>query len=107
MEPNRSLHLWSWLLFIAAEAFLYVSYQQNDGRFHWFLHFFVGASATLIVLGLIMVLSGHIVRLPLLWLSASNERSGNDRSGATSRNNGKRGVNHANSSDESLAGMPT
>lgn len=63
-----SSRMWSWLLFIAAEVFLYLSYQQNAGRFHWFLHFFVGASAALIVMGLIMVLLGHIMRHPLLWI---------------------------------------
>ena len=60
--------MWSWLPFIAAEAFLYLSYRQNDGRFHWFLHFFVGASAALIVMALMTWRSGRIDRYPLLWI---------------------------------------
>ncbi|MGE3977335.1 MAG: hypothetical protein AB7F94_07065 [Nitrospira sp.] len=68
MKPNRSFRLWPWLLALAAEAYLYVSYQQNDGRFHWFLHFFVGASASFIVMGLMMWWSERIIRHPLLWI---------------------------------------
>ena len=60
--------MWSWLPFIAAEASLYLSYRQNDGRFHWFLHFFVGASAALIVMALMTWRSGRIDRYPLLWI---------------------------------------
>lgn len=59
---------WFWLLFIAAEAFLYVSYRHHDGRFHWFLHGFVGASTALLAMGLVMLWSGRIVRHPLLWI---------------------------------------
>jgi len=60
--------LWPWLLFTAAEAFLYVSYQQNDGEFHWFLHFFVGASTALILMGLITLLSRRLIRHSLRWI---------------------------------------
>ncbi|MBN2887696.1 MAG: hypothetical protein JXM75_13420, partial [Chromatiaceae bacterium] len=35
---------------------------------HWFLHFFVGASAALIVMALLTYRSGRVVRFPLLWL---------------------------------------
>lgn len=68
MTSPLSVRMCSWLLFMTMEAFLYFSYQQNDGSFHWFLHFFVGASTALIVMGLITVLSGRIVRHPLLWV---------------------------------------
>ncbi|MDF0668468.1 MAG: hypothetical protein P0119_20660 [Nitrospira sp.] len=60
--------MWSWSLFIAAEVFLYISYRQNDGRFHWFLHLFVGASTVPIMMALIMWLSGRILRYPLRWI---------------------------------------
>ncbi|WP_447980094.1 hypothetical protein [Candidatus Nitrospira bockiana] len=67
MSPARVHPVWPWLLFGAAEAFLYLSYQQHDGRFHWFLHFFVGAAAALSVMGTITLASGRIARHPLFW----------------------------------------
>ncbi len=27
---------------VAVEAFLYLTYQAHEARFHWFTHFFVG-----------------------------------------------------------------
>lgn len=53
MGTISSSRMWIWLPFIAAEVFLYLSYRQDDGIFHWFLYCVVGASAALIVLGLI------------------------------------------------------
>lgn len=44
--------MWICLPFIAAEAFLYLSYRQDDGILHWLLYCVVGASAALIVLEL-------------------------------------------------------
>jgi xanthine/uracil permease len=72
MTSQLSIRMWSWLLFMTMEAFLYFSYQQNDGSFHWFLHFFVGASTALIVMGLIIFLSGRIARHPLLWIGVGH-----------------------------------
>ena len=63
-----SHRIWPWLLFIAAEVILYLSYRQNDGAFHWFLHFFVGASTALIIMALVMLLAGCIVQHPLLLI---------------------------------------
>jgi len=68
MISHLSVRIWPWLLFMTVEAFLYFSYQQNDGSFHWFLHFFVGASVALMVMGLITFLSGRIIRHALLWI---------------------------------------
>lgn len=68
MTSSSPVRIWFWVLFTAMEAFLYVSYQLNNGSFHWFLHFFVGASIVLIVMGLITALSDRIVRHPLLWI---------------------------------------
>jgi len=70
----RSAHrpLWPWLLFMAAEALLYVSYQQSDARFHWFLHFFVGASVALLVMGMLVLGWGRTARHPLLWIFAGH-----------------------------------
>lgn len=68
LTARPSVRIWSWGLFTAVEAFLYVSYRLNNGSFHWFLHFFVGASTALIVMGLITTLSDLIVRHPLVWI---------------------------------------
>lgn len=47
--------------FTVVELALFLSYQHRDGRFHWFLHFFVGASAALMV----MTFAGFIRRRPV------------------------------------------
>lgn len=52
MGTRSSSRMWICLPFIAAEAFLYLSYRQDDGILHRLLCV-VGASAALIVLGLI------------------------------------------------------
>lgn len=67
----RSLFLqrsWRWALFVAAEGLLYLSYQHHDARFHWFLHFFVGTSAALLAMAVLMYWSARPLRFPLLWL---------------------------------------
>lgn len=60
------------MVFVAAEGSLYLSYQEHDARFHWFLHFFVGASTALIVMGIVMFRLGRTIRSPFLWIFAGH-----------------------------------
>lgn len=55
-------------LFGVAEGLIFLSYQHSDGRFHWFLHFFVGATAALTLLAAHALWSRRLLRWPLLWL---------------------------------------
>lgn len=55
-------------LFVVAELVIFLSYQHSDGRFHWFLHFFVGATVTLTALAAQTWWSGRVLRYPLLWV---------------------------------------
>lgn len=55
-------------LFVTVEVLLFVSYQHHDSRFHWFLHFFVGSSAALIVMTVVTYLSKRTILFPMLWL---------------------------------------
>ena len=41
---NRTLSVVAWLVFVAIEVGLYLSYRSHDARFHWATHFLVGAS---------------------------------------------------------------
>lgn len=52
---------------VAAEVSLYLSYEGHDARFHWFTHFFVGASVALLAMAWMAWRRGHPVPLPLLW----------------------------------------
>lgn len=52
---------------MTVEALLYLSYQAEDATFHWFTHLFVGASAALLVMAVIVARTRRPVRLPLLW----------------------------------------
>ena len=54
--------------FIAAEVLLYISYRHHDARFHWFLHFFVGASAALIMMSMWALRSRRPAPYPLIWI---------------------------------------
>jgi hypothetical protein len=47
---------------------LYISYRENDGRFHWFLHFFVGASVALLAMAVFTFVSGRRVLFVPVWL---------------------------------------
>jgi len=51
-----------------AELALYASYQGEDGRFHWFTHFFAGTAFVLVAMALVAKAMGRPVRLPFLWL---------------------------------------
>jgi hypothetical protein len=65
---NRSLRL---CLGCAAAAVveigLHLSYRGHDARFHWFTHFFVGASAALLAMAVVTARTGRPVAYPLVW----------------------------------------
>ena len=56
------------LFAVLAEIGLYHSYRGHDARFHWFTHFFVGATVVLLIGALYTWRTGRPVRLPLLWI---------------------------------------
>ena len=53
---------------VAVEMGLYASYRGHDARFHWFTHFFVGASAALLVMTAVAAARRRPVPLPLVWV---------------------------------------
>lgn len=59
---------WQFLLFVGVEIVLFLSYQHDDARFHWFLHFFVGTSVALILMTLVIYWSNRPILFPMLWL---------------------------------------
>lgn len=70
---GRALRLCAWCLAaVAVEAALYASYRGHDARFHWFTHFFVGASAALAVMAVVAAGRGRPVALPLVWVVAGH-----------------------------------
>jgi hypothetical protein len=67
------LRICGWCLaFVVAELGLYFSYRHHDARFHWFLHFFVGGSAALLVMSAVAWRRGKAVSFPLVWLLAGH-----------------------------------
>jgi pimeloyl-ACP methyl ester carboxylesterase len=56
------------MLAVLAEIGLYHSYRGHDARFHWFTHFFVGATVVLLAGAAYAWRTGRPVRLPLLWI---------------------------------------
>lgn len=69
----RDLHLWLWGAGASmVEAALYASYRGQDARFHWFTHLFVGMSAALVVMILIVEGTRRPVPLPLAWVLAGH-----------------------------------
>jgi len=48
-------------------VYLYVSYRAHDARFHWFVHFFAGASLALVLMAAVAARTRRPVRFPLLW----------------------------------------
>lgn len=53
---------------LVIEIFLYRTYLDGDGSFHWFTHFFAGTSLALVVMTLVTLRCRKPVPLPLLWL---------------------------------------
>lgn len=67
-RQGRALRVCAWFLLAAAvEVFLYASYRGHDARFHWFTHFFVGASAALLLMAATAAVTRRPVPLPLVW----------------------------------------
>ena len=65
----RALRVCLWCaVAVVVEVGLYASYRGHDARFHWFTHFFVGASAALLVMAVVAAASGRPVALPLVWV---------------------------------------
>jgi len=60
------LCLWC-ALAVIVEVGLYASYGHHDARFHWFTHFFVGASASLAGMAVVAWRTRRPVPLPLVW----------------------------------------
>lgn len=52
---------------ILIEVALFVSYRGHDARFHWFTHFFVGASVALVVMAFLARRWRRPVPYPLIW----------------------------------------
>ena len=52
---------------VVVEVGLYASYRGHDARFHWFTHYFVGASAALLVMTAVAWRRRRPVPLPLVW----------------------------------------
>ncbi len=55
------------LLAVAVEVYLYVAYRAHEARFHWFTHFFVGASVALLLMAGVASRTRRPVPLPLIW----------------------------------------
>ncbi|HET7488438.1 MAG TPA: hypothetical protein VFJ85_10960 [Acidimicrobiales bacterium] len=65
---ERSVARWAAVVVVLVEAGLFASYRGHDARFHWFTHFFVGASAALVAMGVVALRTRRPVPLPLLWV---------------------------------------
>lgn len=63
------LRICAWCAIAAAiEVALYLSYDHHNGSFHWFTHFFVGASAALLAMSGVARMTRRPVPIPLLWV---------------------------------------
>ncbi len=49
------------------EVVLYSAYRGHDAGFHWFTHFFVGASTALLLMSAVAVVTRRPVAAPLVW----------------------------------------
>jgi hypothetical protein len=68
MKVNRFAAICSWCaLAIGIEVALYVLYFAHEARFHWFTHFFVGASFALVVMAVVAWRTRRPVPYPFLW----------------------------------------
>jgi hypothetical protein len=66
---RRGLRVCAWCVAaVAVEIGLYASYRGHDARFHWFTHFFVGASAALLAMAVVAAVRRRPVPLPLVWV---------------------------------------
>ncbi|CAN5718614.1 hypothetical protein BH24ACT5_BH24ACT5_11380 [soil metagenome] len=56
------------LFAVLAEVGLYHSYRGHDARFHWFTHFFVGATVVLLAGAVWTWSTNRPIRRPLIWI---------------------------------------
>ena len=69
LSTTRALRVCLWCAAAAlVEVALYLSYRHHDGRFHWFTHFFIGASAALLVMTIVAVRTRRPVPYPLVGI---------------------------------------
>ncbi len=67
-DDRKALRLCLWcLLAVAVEVALFSSYRGHDAKFHWFTHFFVGASVALLAMAGVALRTRRAVPLPLVW----------------------------------------
>jgi hypothetical protein len=67
-EVRSTLRLCLWCVAaVVVEVGLYLSYRGHDARFHWFTHFFVGASVALAAMAVFTARSRRPVPYPLVW----------------------------------------
>ena len=59
--------LWC-VIALLGEVGLYTSYRGHDARFHWFTHFFVGASVALVAMAVVATRTRRPAPLPLVWI---------------------------------------
>ena len=65
---SRSLRLCLWCAgSVVVEVGLSLSSRGHDARFHWFTHFFVGASTALLVMVAVAARTRRPVAYPLVW----------------------------------------
>ncbi len=60
------------LLAICAGVGLYVTYQAHEARYHWFTHFFIGASVGLIAMSVWIAEEKRRVPYPAIWIFAGH-----------------------------------
>jgi len=65
-SPALRVCLWC-VVAVLVEVGLYASYRGHDARFHWFTHFFVGASVALVAMAVVAARTRRPVPLPLVW----------------------------------------
>ncbi|MBW3614662.1 MAG: hypothetical protein KY439_05040 [Actinobacteria bacterium] len=67
-ERSQVVHVCLWcVIAVLGEVGLYASYRGHDARFHWFTHFFVGASVALVVMAVVALRTRRAVPLALVW----------------------------------------
>lgn len=70
---TRSVEVCLWCGWaILVEGLLYVFYRGHDARFHWLMHFLVGASTASALMALYVVRARRPVHLPLVWIAAGH-----------------------------------
>ncbi len=67
-DRTATLRVCLWcVIAVLAEVALYASYRGHDARFHWFTHFFVGASVALVVMAAVVARTRRPVPVPVVW----------------------------------------